>query len=79
MKAQRSGSVVHISSIAGLVAGGGIAYSASKGGMIAMTKAQAFEYGRMGIRVNSVGKCTQRANRGRFVEWDPCAMGVGDG
>jgi NAD(P)-dependent dehydrogenase (short-subunit alcohol dehydrogenase family) len=54
MKAQRSGSVVHISSIAGLVAGGGIAYSASKGGMIAMTKAQAFEYGRMGIRVNSV-------------------------
>jgi len=36
---------VHISSIAGLVAGGGIAYSASKGGMIAMTKAQAFEYG----------------------------------
>jgi len=54
MKAQRSGSIVHISSIAGLAAGGGIAYSASKGGMIAMTKAQAFEYGRMGIRVNSV-------------------------
>jgi NAD(P)-dependent dehydrogenase (short-subunit alcohol dehydrogenase family) len=37
-----------------MVAGGGIAYSASKGGMIAMTKAQAFEYGPFGIRVNNV-------------------------
>lgn len=54
MRTQGSGSIVHISSIAGLVAGGGIAYSASKGGVIAMTKAQAFEYGRIGIRVNSV-------------------------
>jgi NAD(P)-dependent dehydrogenase (short-subunit alcohol dehydrogenase family) len=54
MKTQRSGSVIHISSIAGLIAGGGIAYSASKGGLIAMTKAQAHEYGRIGIRVNSV-------------------------
>jgi NAD(P)-dependent dehydrogenase (short-subunit alcohol dehydrogenase family) len=54
MKTQACGSIVHISSIAGLVAGGGIAYSASKGGMIAMTRAQAFEYGRMGIRVNNV-------------------------
>jgi NAD(P)-dependent dehydrogenase (short-subunit alcohol dehydrogenase family) len=54
MKASGAGSIVHISSIAGLAGGGGIAYSASKGGMIAMTKAQAFEYGRMGIRVNTV-------------------------
>ena len=54
MKARRAGSIVHISSIAGLVAAGGIAYSASKGGIIAMTKAQAFEYGRFGIRVNNV-------------------------
>lgn len=54
MKARRAGSIVHISSIAGLVAGGGIAYSASKGGIMAMTKAQAFEYGRYGIRVNNV-------------------------
>jgi NAD(P)-dependent dehydrogenase (short-subunit alcohol dehydrogenase family) len=54
MKARGAGSIVHVSSIAGLVAGGGIAYSASKGGMIAMTKAQAFEYGRHGIRVNNV-------------------------
>jgi NAD(P)-dependent dehydrogenase (short-subunit alcohol dehydrogenase family) len=54
MKAQRAGSIVHVSSIAGMVAGGGIAYSASKGGMIAMTKAQAFEYGPFGIRVNNV-------------------------
>ncbi|MBS7705489.1 SDR family NAD(P)-dependent oxidoreductase [Chelatococcus asaccharovorans] len=54
MKAQGRGSIVHISSIAALAAGGGIAYSASKGGMVAMTKAQAYEYGPHGIRVNNV-------------------------
>ena len=54
MRRQGGGSIVHISSIAGLRAGGGIAYSAAKGGMIAMARAQAYEYGRHGIRVNTV-------------------------
>lgn len=54
MRRQGGGSIVHISSIAGLRAGGGIAYSAAKGGMIAMARAQAHEYGRHGIRVNTV-------------------------
>ena len=71
MKAQGSGSIVHISSIAGLVAGGGIAYSASKGGMIAMAKAQAFEYGRMGIRVNTVAPGHVAIPMGlNFKGWD---------
>jgi NAD(P)-dependent dehydrogenase (short-subunit alcohol dehydrogenase family) len=48
------GSIVHISSVAGFRAGGGIGYSAAKGGLIAMAKAQAFEYGPKGIRVNTV-------------------------
>ncbi len=48
------GSIVHITSVAGLRAGGGIGYSASKGALIAMAKAQAFEYGPKGIRVNTV-------------------------
>ena len=48
------GSIVHISSVAGFRAGGGIGYSAAKGGLIAMAKVQAFEYGPKGIRVNTV-------------------------
>jgi NAD(P)-dependent dehydrogenase (short-subunit alcohol dehydrogenase family) len=48
------GSIVHISSVAGFRAGGGIGYSAAKGGLIAMAKAQAFQYGQKGIRVNTV-------------------------
>lgn len=48
------GSIVHISSVAGFRAGGGIGYSAAKGALIAMAKVQAFEYGPKGIRVNTV-------------------------
>lgn len=71
MKSQGVGAIVHISSIAGMVAGGGIAYSASKGGMIAMTKAQAFEYGRHGIRVNSVAPGHVAIPMGlNFKGWD---------
>jgi NAD(P)-dependent dehydrogenase (short-subunit alcohol dehydrogenase family) len=54
MLRQGRGSIVHISSVAGFRAGGGIGYSASKGALIAMAKAQAFEYGPRGIRVNTV-------------------------
>jgi NAD(P)-dependent dehydrogenase (short-subunit alcohol dehydrogenase family) len=54
MKQQGSGSIVNITSIAALRGGGGIAYSAAKGGLNTMTKAMAFEYGRHGIRVNNV-------------------------
>ncbi|MFA5581970.1 MAG: SDR family NAD(P)-dependent oxidoreductase [Paracoccaceae bacterium] len=71
MRAQGKGSIVHISSIAGIVSGGGIAYSASKGGMIAMTRAQALEYGRDGIRVNNVAPGHVAIPMGlNFKGWD---------
>lgn len=55
MLAAGGGSIIHISSIAGFRAGGGIGYSAAKGGLIAMAKAQALEYGQQcAIRVNTV-------------------------
>ena len=54
MTGQGNGSIINITSIAALRGGGGIAYSASKGGLNAMTKAMAFEYGRYGIRVNNI-------------------------
>ena len=54
MKDQGGGSIINITSISALRGGGGIAYSASKGGLNTMTKAMAFEYGRFGIRVNNI-------------------------
>jgi meso-butanediol dehydrogenase / (S,S)-butanediol dehydrogenase / diacetyl reductase len=53
MIGQRSGSVVNVASIEGLE---GIdvaaAYNASKGGVVALTRQLAVDYGRLGIRVN---------------------------
>jgi NAD(P)-dependent dehydrogenase (short-subunit alcohol dehydrogenase family) len=54
MQERGGGSIIHISSIAGYRAGGGVAYTAAKGGLIAMAKEQAHEHGPRGIRVNTV-------------------------
>lgn len=57
MISQSSGSIVNISSIAGVAANYGfpsLAYVASKFAVRGMTKATAVEYGRHNIRVNSV-------------------------
>jgi len=49
------GSIVNMASIAALSGGANIsAYSASKGAVIALTKAHANELGRQGIRVNAI-------------------------
>jgi len=49
------GSVVTIASIEGLEGtAGGSAYSASKGGVVLLTKNMAIDYGGMGIRVNTI-------------------------
>jgi NAD(P)-dependent dehydrogenase (short-subunit alcohol dehydrogenase family) len=49
------GSLINIGSMVGLVAVPGIpAYIASKGGVIALTRATAVEYGSVGIRANSI-------------------------
>ena len=55
MIAQRSGSIITIASVEGLEAQeGGSTYNASKAGVILLTKNMACDYGRIGIRANSI-------------------------
>ena len=55
MIAKKQGTIVNISSIAGLVAGGGgAAYTASKHGVIGLTRQTAYDYGKLGIRANAI-------------------------
>ena len=55
MVERKSGVVVNVASIAGLVAGaGGAAYTSSKHGVIGFTRQLAFDYGKHGIRANSI-------------------------
>ena len=52
---RRSGSIVNISSVWGLDGGAcEVAYSASKAGLVGLTKALARELGPSGVRVNAV-------------------------
>jgi NAD(P)-dependent dehydrogenase (short-subunit alcohol dehydrogenase family) len=48
------GSIINISSIAGIVSVGDAAYMASKAGVIGLTRAMAADHGRDGIRVNCI-------------------------
>ena len=54
MVERRSGNIVAVGSVNGLVALGDPAYSAAKAGLISMTRSIAQEYGRYGIRANIV-------------------------
>src|SRR5205814_4912001 len=54
MAARGAGSIVNMGSISALRGDGTVAYSAAKGGLIAMTVDMAFSHGRQGIRVNAV-------------------------
>jgi NAD(P)-dependent dehydrogenase (short-subunit alcohol dehydrogenase family) len=54
MAARGCGSIVNIASISALRGDGTLAYSAAKGGLIAMTVDMAYSHGRQGIRVNAV-------------------------
>ncbi len=55
MMVQRSGSIITIASVEGLNGTeGGSAYNASKGGVVLLTKNVAIDYGRIGIRCNSI-------------------------
>ncbi len=59
MVARGYGSIVNVSSIAGSTAlgRGNFAYSVTKGGVDAMTRELAVEWGRHGVRVNAVAPC----------------------
>jgi NAD(P)-dependent dehydrogenase (short-subunit alcohol dehydrogenase family) len=55
MVEQRSGSIVTVASIEGIQGTeGGSAYNASKGAVVLLTKNLAIDYGRLGIRANSI-------------------------
>ncbi len=55
MLKQNSGAIVNVASIAGVVGIANIAnYSATKGGVIALTRALAMDYAKEGIRINVV-------------------------
>ncbi|MFT4306505.1 MAG: SDR family oxidoreductase [Microbacterium sp.] len=74
------GSIINTGSIAGLKAAGTPAYSASKGGLLAMTRSIAVELGQYGIRVNGLNPgatmtpmARQQAEelRARGIEYPP--------
>ncbi len=56
MAARGHGAVVNVSSLAGRSksANGGLAYSASKAGLLGLTRHLAFDYGPRGVRVNAI-------------------------
>ena len=55
MVAQRSGSIITVASVEGINGTeGGSAYNASKGGVVLLTKNVAIDYGRIGIRCNTI-------------------------
>lgn len=54
LAARRAGSVVNIGSVAGIRAAGAVAYSATKGALVALTQDMALMHGRDGVRVNCI-------------------------
>jgi len=54
MAEKGAGSIVNISSISAVRGDGTLAYSAAKGGLLAMTVDMAYSHGRQGIRVNAI-------------------------
>ena len=71
MRPQRKGRIIFVTSIAGPIArAGDAAYTAAKGGLAALTRALAVEYGADGITVNAIapGYFATEANRDMIAD-----------
>ena len=83
LKASGSGRIVNIASVAGMVgSGGGPAYTASKHGVVGLTKQLAINYADKGITINAIGpgavQTGLRANTVKILGADaPVMRGVG--
>ena len=62
MKEKRSGSIINMASIAATIGlpRGNSTYTASKGGLVSMTRVMAVEWAPYGIRVNAIAPCQFR-------------------
>ncbi|MBN9391093.1 MAG: SDR family NAD(P)-dependent oxidoreductase [Chloroflexi bacterium] len=77
MVAQGEGRIVNVASEAGLRgSAAGAAYTASKHGVIGLTKNTAFMYGPQGIRCNAVCPGGVETNIGIGGDYNPTALGI---
>ncbi|MBQ6020420.1 MAG: SDR family oxidoreductase, partial [Clostridia bacterium] len=72
MMKQRHGSIINMASISGVMGNPGqVNYSASKAGVIGMTKAAAKELGRRHIRVNAIAPGFFSTNQNKTLLYNP--------
>ena len=72
MLARQSGRIVNIASIAGQIGlTGPVAYAASKGGVVMLTRALAVEWAPLGVRVNAIAPSWFESNIGDLIHREP--------
>lgn len=72
MLARRRGSIVNIASIAGQIGlTGTVAYAASKGGVVMLTRALAVEWAPQHVRVNAIAPSWFESNIGDLIHREP--------
>ena len=72
MLARKRGSIVNIASIAGEIGlTGTVAYAASKGGVVMLTRALAVEWAPQNVRVNAIAPSWFESNIGDLIHREP--------